>query len=237
MQGPVFIEREYMILEKDSKFLRKKMKDYIIYIVLLAIVISIYVWVKVLGIIEINSYDIFWAMILLFLPLYIIYFLTKELICIVDVRKVKVLNDCIYIGDNKIENKDIENITIIARFQELICVRKWYEKNGEWHIKTSVGPKKLDYFMDKPPVANLSGDIKIEYKGKQYNIYGIKNILEVARMIYIETNIKRTRISVYYVMGSGFKTRYSYFENNYKSNIFIDISGKNNKKNLSRVDT
>ena len=88
MQGPVFIEREYMILEKDSKFLRKKMKDYIIYIVLLAIVISIYVWVKVLGIIEINSYDIFWAMILLFLPLYIIYFLTKELICIVDVRKV-----------------------------------------------------------------------------------------------------------------------------------------------------
>ncbi|CDM68088.1 putative membrane protein [Clostridium bornimense] len=226
-----------MILEKDSKFLRKKTKDYIVYIVLLAIVVTTYVWLKVFGIIEINSYDIAMVMIFFFLPLYVIYFLTKELICIVDVRKVKISNDCIYIGDNKIENKDIENIIIIARFQELICVRKWYEKNGEWHIKTSIGPKKLDYFMDKPPVINLSGDIKIEYKGKQYKVYGIQNILEVARMIYIETNIKSTRISVYYVMGSGFKTRYNYFENNYKSNIFIDISGKNNKKNLSPVDT
>lgn len=223
MQSPIFIEREYMILEKDSKFLRKKMRDYIVYIVLLAIVISIYVWVKLLGIIEINSYDVFWVMILFFMPLDGIYFLTKELMCIVDVRKVKVSNDCIYIGDNKIENKNIDNIDIIARFQELICVKKWWEKNGEWHIKTSVGPKKLDYFMDKPPVANLSGDIKIEYKGKQYKLYGIQNILEVARMIYIETNIKSTRINVHYVMGNGFKEEYSYFENNYKSNIFIDM--------------
>lgn len=222
-----------MILEKDSKFLRKKTKEYILYIVLLAIVITAYVWLKVLGIIEINLYDIAMVMIFFFLPLYIIYFLTKELICIADLRKVKVLNDCIYIGDNKIENKDIENITIIARFQELICVRKWYEKNGEWHIKTSLGPKKLDYFIDKPPVVNLTGDIKIEYKWKQYKIYGIQNILEVARMIYIKTNIKSNRISVYYVMGSGFKTRYSYFENNYKSNIFIDITEKYKKRILS----
>ena len=228
MQGPVFIEREYMILEKDSKFLRKKMKDYIIYIVLLAIVISIYVWVKVLGIIEINSYDIFWAMILLFLPLYIIYFLTKELICIVDVRKVKVLNDCIYIGDNKIENKDIENITIIARFQELICVRKWYEKNGEWHIKTSVGPKKLDYFMDKPPVANLSGDINIKYKGKQYKVYGIKSILEVAKMICMYTNIQRNKISVYYRILGDCEKEYRFFGSNYRSNKYIFINEDNN---------
>lgn len=243
MQGPVFIEREYMILEKelkfcrkveciilerDLKFRRKRMKNGIVLLVIFATIISIYVCIKLSTIIEIDSYDIVNSIFFLFLPLLFIYFITKELNFIVDLRKVKIQNDCIYIGKNKILIDDIENIDIIAIFQEVKCVRKFLDKHGEWHVKTSEGLKKIDYFMDKPPVANLSGDINIKYKGKQYKVYGIKSILEVAKMICMYTNIQRNKISVYYRILGDCEKEYRFFGSNYRSNKYIFINEDNN---------